>query len=139
MADGDPGLGQPGLEGDQQGPVVGKVGLRPQGVALPAIGQITMRQPLAPPFVDQDNEPPLLQIAHHLEVLLDGLGPARREDDRAAGTALGAEQGGAQSRPAFALEPLRSAARRDGRIGKLSQRRRTVHVRPVPSERRAGP
>jgi hypothetical protein len=73
-------------------------------VTLQAIRQVPVGEALSPPLVHEDDEAALLQVAHHLEVLLYGLGPACRQDDRAARPALRAKEGGAKARPALAVE-----------------------------------
>ena len=123
VADGDPGRWQAGLEGVEQGGIVRQVGLQAGCMALEPVRQFAMRQPLPSPLVHQNHEASGLEVADHLEILLDGLGATRGQDHRPADPAGRMEERRPEGRSILALEPLRPAIGRYGRIGKFGQGR----------------
>ncbi len=132
VAEHDQRAGQARREGVDQDAVVGEEMLVAVRVALHWVGQQALRQPLAAPVVGQHLETPPGQVAHDLEVLLDGFGAAGAEHHRAACRPLRRKQRRAQPQPAGAPEPLRPAALGDRRSRRGEQRSGIGQARPGP-------
>ena len=110
VADGEPWFRQSRLIGSQQGAVVGQKGLVSRRVPRQPILQLTVRQPLAAPVVGEDHIASSGQVLDRFEILLDRLGSASAQDDRAAHRALRGEQRRAEAGAVRAREPLGLAA-----------------------------
>ena len=80
MADGQPGLRHPTLEGCKYGGKVVEIGLDAPGMPLQPVWQVPMGQALATPLLAKDDKAAIEEVSNDLEILLDRFGAAGGKD-----------------------------------------------------------